>query len=443
MLEEFKGYIQKEDLFLSKAKVLLAVSGGIDSVVMTDLFHRAGYKFGIAHCNFHLRGEESDGDQVFVRKMAEKYKVLCYCKSFKTDEYAEENGLSIQMAARTLRYDWFEKVLKTENFTYLATAHHLDDQVETFFINLLHGTGIAGLHGILPKSNSLVHPLMFAYRKDIEKYATENKLDYREDSSNKSIKYKRNRLRNQIIPLMQKLNPELSQTINKNIERFREIEYIYRVAIQKEKEKVFFERPNKILISIPLLKKLHPLKTYLYEFLTPYNFSYAIVNDITEALDDISGKQFFSPTHRIVKDRDLLIIAKRKKSVEEEGPFIINEDDTKIEKPINIDILRIPVTEDIRISSSRKVACLDLDKVKFPLQLRKWRMGDYFYPLGMKTRKKISDFFIDNKFSIIDKENTWLLCSGRRILWIVGYRIDDRFKVTQETQNMLRFKIIE
>jgi len=444
MLEDFKNFIAKEDLFLPKVKILLAVSGGVDSVVMTDLFHRAGYNFGIAHCNFQLRGEESKLDQAFVKKLAEKYAVACYCKRFRTAEYAEENGLSIQMAARTLRYEWFEKVLKTENYTYLATAHHLDDQVETFFINLLHGTGIAGLHGILPKKSSLVHPMMFTFRSGIEEYASDNNLVFREDSSNKSLKYVRNRLRHQIIPQLTKLNPEFNQIINKNIERFREIEHIYKEAIQRENEKVFFKLPNKTLISIPLLKKLHPLKTYLYEFLTPYSFSFPIVCDIVVALDDISGKQFYSSTHRLLKDRDQLIITRRrKKSIIEAGPIFINEKDVSISEPLNIQITNPRFSENMKIPASRFIAFLDRDKLKFPLELRKWRKGDYFYPLGMKTRKKISDFFIDNKFSIIDKENTWLLCSGRRIVWIVGYRIDNRFKIGPNTQRIIQLKVVE
>jgi len=443
MLDQFKNFISKEELFLPKAKILLAVSGGVDSVVMTDLFHHAGYDFGIAHCNFQLRGDESKLDQVFVKKISEKYNVPCYCKKFKTKEFAEEHGISIQMAARTLRYDWFEKVLKTESYTYLATAHHLDDQVETFFINLLHGTGISGLHGILPKINSLVHPLMFTYRKNIEDYANENKLAFRVDSSNKSVKYTRNKLRHQIIPLFHKINPEFNQTINKNVERFREVEHIYKEAIQRENDKVFFKRPNKTLISIPLLRKLYPLKTYLYEFLSPYNFSFPIVCDIVAALDDISGKQFFSPTHRLIKDRELLIITKRRKrSKEEEGPIYINEQDIIIKNPLNIKITKSLIKEDLKIPVSRMVACLDIDKLSFPLEFRKWKKGDFFYPLGMKTRKKISDFFIDNKFSLIDKENTWLLCSRGKIVWVVGYRIDNRFKIGPNTRKIIQLKVV-
>ena len=438
MLIEFTKYCQKEKLFKPDDKILLAVSGGVDSVVMCELFYLAGYKFGIAHCNFKLRGEESDEDEKFVRDLADKYKAKFYLKTFETKKYAVSNGISIQMAARELRYKWFEELLKSENYKYIATAHHSDDQIETFFINILRGTGIAGLHGILPKQNNIIHPLLFSNRKRIEDFRKKNNLKFREDSSNISEKYLRNKIRHRIIPLLKDINPEFEQIINKNIERFRETEKIYASQIEKERNKIVEIQEDKIVFPIKKLKILDSLSTYLYEFLSPYNFSFHVVEDIVAALDDIPGKQFFSPTHRLIKDREELIITPKKHENHSVEQYTVNE--KSIDKPVNLKIDKVFSVRDFKIPQSNNIACLDYEKLKFPLILRKWKEGDYFYPLGLNSRKKLSDFFIDRKFSLLDKENAWLLCSGDKIVWIVGFRIDNRFKITKRTKKIFQIE---
>ncbi len=438
MLIEFIKYCQKEKLFKPVDKILLAVSGGVDSVVMCELFYLAGYKFGIAHCNFKLRGKESDEDEKFVRDLANKYKAKFYLKTFETNKYAVSNGISIQMAARELRYIWFEELLKSENYKYVAAAHHSDDQIETFFINILRGTGIAGLHGILPKQNNIIHPLLFSNRKRIEDFRKKNNLKFREDSSNKSEKYLRNKIRHSIIPLLKDINPEFEQIINKNIERFRETEKIYAGHIEREKNKIIEIQEDKIVFPIKKLKKSDSLSTYLYEFLYPYNFSFNVIEDIVAALDDISGKQFFSPTHRLIKDREELIITPQKHQDHSVEQYIVNEE--SIDEPINLKIDKVFSVRDFKIPQSNNIACLDHEKLKFPLILKKWKEGDYFYPLGLNSRKKLSDFFIDRKFSLLDKENAWLLCSGNKIVWIVGFRIDNRFKITKRTKKIFQIE---
>lgn len=441
MLIAFIKYCQKEKLFKQDEKILLAVSGGVDSVVMCELFYLAGYKFGIAHCNFKLRDEESDEDEKFVQNLADKYKANFYLKKFNTEKYAVSNGISIQMAARELRYKWFEELLKSENYKYVAAAHHSDDQIETFFINILRGTGIAGLHGILPKQNNIIHPLLFSNRKRIEDFRKKYNLKFREDSSNISEKYLRNKIRHRIIPLLKDINPEFEQIINKNIERFRETEKIYTGHIEEEKNKIVEIQEDKIVFPIKKLKKLDSLSTYLYEFLYPYNFSFHVVEDIVAAIDDISGKQFFSPTHRLIKDREELIITPKKHEDHSAEQYTVNE--KSIDKPVNLKIDNVFSARDFKIPQSNNIACLDYEKLKFPLILRKWKEGDYFYPLGLNSRKKLSDFFIDRKFSLLDKENAWLLCSSDKIVWIVGFRIDNRFKVTKKTKKIFQIEYFQ
>lgn len=438
------AYIKSEDLFSPSDKILLTVSGGIDSVVMCDLFHKAGFNFAIAHCNFRLRAKESELDEVFVRGLAKKYKAPFFCKRFNTAAFAEEKNISTQMAARELRYRWFKEIRRKEKFQYIATAHHQDDSIETYFINFIRGTGISGLHGILPKQGKVIRPLLFSDRNSIVSYARKHKLDHREDSSNASDKYMRNKLRLQIIPALKELNPALATTITENIHRLKNVELIYKKAVENQCSTIVKKNSNNITIPIEQLKKLQPLETYLYEFLKPYHFNAGTVKSIVEGLNGVSGKQFFSDTHRLIKDRDLLIIENRKskKQIQKKEIFEIKRDQKKLMfDRLVLQFKILHVMPDPRISKP-KSEYIDLDKLEFPLEVRKWQKGDAFYPLGMKGKKKLSDFFIDKKLSINQKENTWLLTSKGEIVWVIGLRMDDRFKITDKTQRIYLAELV-
>ncbi len=426
MLQSFKTFIEREQLFLPGERILLAVSGGMDSIAMSSLFFDAKFHFGIAHCNFLLRGKESDADETFVKGLAKKLKVPCYINQFFTTDYAEKHGLSVQMAARELRYGWFEQLLEKEGFGYIATAHHKDDQIETFFINMMRSSGIAGFHGILPKQGKIIRPMLFASREEIEEFIKKNKLVYREDKSNQEIKYLRNKVRHALIPVLAEINPGFSNILTENIYRIREAEKIFRDTIDKVRKTIVRKDKERISISIDKIKKLSPVTTYLFEFLSPFGFNYPVAKDVSEALDEEPGKQFYSPTHRLIKDRNDLIITPLvsiKKGEIEKTEFQILENNTRLRKPLNLILKKILKNHDFQVDVSPRVANLDLHKITFPLTLRKWQHGDVFHPFGRDHRKKLSDYFTDNKFPIDIKENTWLLCSGEKIVWIVGHRI--------------------
>lgn len=427
MLQKFIAYISKYNLFNSNDKILVAVSGGIDSVVMCELLYQAKVKFGIAHCNFQLRRKESDRDEVFVKKLAVHYKVDFFSQKFETAKFSAESGISIQMAARNLRFEWLQQTRKQNNYNCIAIAHHKDDSIETFFINLLRGTGIAGLHGILPKQNNIVRPLLFASRKEIESFYKKNKLTHREDSSNKSDKYLRNKIRHHIIPALKKINPNIEDIISKDIEKIKDTEHIYREAITEKKQKVIKKENGRALISIDELKRLNPVNTYLFEFLREYNFTSAVTKDIISSLKNQSGKNFYSSSHRLLKDRNYLIITNKK------------EDKPEIEVRFSVK----KKTSEFKIPANKNIICLDYDLLKLPLTIRRWKPGDFFYPLGMKRKKKVSDFFIDNKIPLLDKERARVLVSGNDLVWIIGMRIDDRFKITDRTRKLYLCELIE
>lgn len=450
MLKLIQSFIQKEKLFSTKEKILLTVSGGVDSVLMCELFHLAGLKFGIAHCNFQLRGDESDGDETFVRLLAKKYKVDFYTTKFNTSSFAKKNKLSTQIAARELRYEWFEKIKKENKYSYIATAHHQDDSTETFLINIVRGTGISGLHGILPKYGNIIRPMLFTTKDEILSYVKTHKIIYREDSSNTSDKYLRNKIRHQIIPLLKELNPSIEKTITNNILHLRDVETIYKNEIENKRLKTVKKSAEGYRISIELFKKLNPFATYLFEFLKPYHFNIATVNDIISSMDGDSGKQFFSDTHRLIKDRGFLIIEKLqiancKLTIEK---FTVKQSQKEISiDNLTLEFKKIPKQEAltpiaIGFKLSNSLTYFDFDKLKFPLEIRRWKKGDTFYPLGMKGKKKLSDYFIDKKISIIQKENAWLLTSNNNIVWVIGQRMDDRFKITDKTQNIYLVKLI-
>ncbi len=438
MLKEFTAFIKQNDLITANDKVLLTISGGIDSVVMAELFSRAGFDFAIAHCNFSLRGDESDAEALFVKDLAiKKYKKNFFTKRFDTALYSKQNKLSIQEAARNLRYEWFEEIMSKHGFDYIATAHHRDDQIETFFINLLRGTGISGLTGISIKQNHIIRPLLFAKRDEIVDFANKAKIPFRTDSSNASNKYLRNKIRHKLIPLLESLNPQFSDTITNSIFNLKNTETIYRKYLEQISP-VEKTEAGQIVISIKNLLKLIPLPHFLFEYISQYGFNITDCYDICKSLSAISGKQFFSKTHCLLIDREKILIEPLNPTYVNEV-YIIEEETKSLEYPIKLKISTIHNSNN-NLNSGKNTAMIDFDKVKFPLILRKWGKGDYFCPLGMKSRKKLSDFFIDNKISRFEKSKIWLLCSQKKIVWIVGYRLDERFKVEPRTN--LIYKIV-
>lgn len=429
-------YIESNRLFSSADTLLVGVSGGIDSVVLVDLLHRIGLSFAVAHCNFGLRGEESDQDETFVKALAARYEKQFFCQSFPTTEIASENGISIEMAARELRYAWFEEIRQTHHFDWTVVAHHQDDQTETFFLNLARGTGITGLTGMKTVNGKLVRPLLFATRKEIEAYAEVGKLDFREDSTNALTDFQRNKIRHLVLPLMEELNPSFRDRMQETMVHLNDAYIIYRQAIDKAAKLVVKESASGIAeLAIAELKLLHPLDTYLFELLKPYHFNGDVVDEMIRSLDGQSGKQFFSATHRAVLDRETILIQEIRESSSKR--FYLDENMDKLDFPVKLSFTSKKKETSPAIGTSVKTAFLDKDKLQFPLILRKWQKGDFFQPLGMKGMKKLSDFFVDEKFTLPDKENAWLLTNGEEIVWILGIRLDDRYKITPDTQNML------
>jgi len=440
MIQRFISYINENALFSKDDTILVGVSGGIDSVVLLDLLDKAGFSVAIAHCNFRLRGSESDGDEKLVADLARKYDVPLFKTAFDTEEYALENKISIEMAARELRYNWFETIRATHHFDYIAVAHHRDDQLETFFLNLARGTGLNGLTGMRPINGKIVRPLLFASRAEIEHYRHENFLDFREDSSNQGTDYQRNKIRHSLLPVMDKLNPSFREGLIKTMGYLEDVSIIYDRAIQQTWERVALRSGNDYLISIAELKLLNPVTTYLFEFLKPYGFNSVVTGEIVSSLDGISGKQFISPTHRLVRDRESLILTPLQSRKRKQ--FYLEEGMKELLFPVHLKITVTTKKDKFKIPESQFIACIDRDHVQFPLLIRRWQPGDYFKPLGMSGLKKISDFFIDSKLSLPEKENVWIVANGEQVVWIIGRRLDDRYKITSHTQNILKLELI-
>jgi tRNA(Ile)-lysidine synthase len=438
MLDKLREFIEKRMLCGKEDRILVTVSGGIDSVVLLDLLVRAGFDTGVAHCNFQLRGEESDGDARFTESLAEKYGLDFYKKKFRTRQVALEEGISIQMAARNLRYQWFEETRKRHGYNAIATAHNQDDVLETFFINLSRGTGIRGLTGIPAKAGHVIRPLLFASRASIREYAADHELTFREDSSNASDKYLRNRVRHRILPMLEEQNPSFRQSLIDTMAKLSETEGIFSREMNKLKESMVIINGDRVSIPIRELEKLDAKNTILYEILSDYNFGPSVIEDICQSLLAQPGKQFFSPTHRLVRDREELILTPL--TEDEPRRYYLELEEGQIFDPIDLEWVIIDNTENFRIPKDPNTACLDLDLLRFPLILRRWQKGDYFQPLGMQGMKKLSDFLIDEKVSRPDKEKVWLLASGQKILWVIGYRIDERFRITERTWQVLMLR---
>lgn len=447
LLRQFKDYIKKERLFQPKDKLLLAVSGGVDSVVLCELCHQAKIPFAIAHCNFQLRGAESERDEQFVTALAKKYNVVLFVNRFDTEKYVTENKVGIQVAARELRYKWFNEIIDSKSFTEnyenkkegkILTAHHADDNIETLLMNFFKGTGINGMKGILPKQGRLIRPLLFAGKSDLLEFAIINGLSFVEDSSNASDKYTRNYFRNQLIPAVQQIFPKVTENLKANLSRFREIDLIYTESILQHKKKLLVLKGAEVHIPVLKLKKCNPLATILYEIIKEFSFTAGQIDDVINLLESESGKYINSPTHRILKNRNWLIINEFN-NYTSENILIENEPN---EISFEGGRLKMGKYEFNAIKDSYLIAQIDFAKIKFPLLLRKWKQGDYFYPLGMQKQKKISRFLIDQKLSLSQKEKVWVLEMDKKIVWVVGMRIDDRFKITQQTKNILEFSLI-
>jgi tRNA(Ile)-lysidine synthase len=441
MESAFRTFIEQQGLCNDQQQIMLAVSGGIDSVVMTDLFCNAGHTCTVLHCNFGLRGGESDGDEAFVRTLAAGYEIPVFVKHFETEDYAEEHGISIQMAARELRYAWFQEITEHDDTHRIATAHNLNDSIETVLLNLSRGTGIKGITGIPVMNGKTIRPLLFATRKEITDYARDRSLQYREDSSNASKKYHRNKVRHDLIPVFEEINPSFIQTMRDNIRRFGESYTIYREQVAKKRGAIFLEKGSHIEIRVDSIKELEPIGSWLYELFSEFGFTMDQCLNIEKILDADSGKQFISPTHRLFRDRDTFLLYKVENLSFER--YYIDSPESRASLPFSMDIEVIDRQDMSGFPSSRKIACLDLDRLNFPLIIRKWQHGDYFYPLGMEQMKKVSDFFIDNKIPVPEKGRTWILTSGNKIVWIMGLRIDNRFRITDKTKRVIKLQLYE
>jgi tRNA(Ile)-lysidine synthase len=440
MLTEIRAFIEEHKLLQSDNRpVVIGLSGGADSVALTCVLHSLGYRCVAAHCNFNLRAEESLRDRDFAEQIALTLGIDFTETAFNTAQYASEKHLSIEMAARELRYDWFERQRLRFNAQAIAVAHHQDDNAETVIMALLRGSGIRGMRGMLPRQGYIVRPLLSVSRADILKWLKERNLNYVDDSSNFSDEYLRNFIRLRIMPMLENINPSVSGSIARSAGYLRETEEIYEYAINAARENIADDNGN---LNIETLLHYPAPATILYELLRPYNFSRHIVADIFRSINGESGRQFFSPTHRIVKDRDSLLLSQITSSTPQTTYFPI-EKETRVAMAGELIIESCTQDNDdnFKIDYDVSIGSFDFDKLKFPLILRCPKEGDRFVPFGMKGRKKLSDFFIDNKYSLPDKEQALVVCSGEDIIWVVGKRIDERYKISKSTKKVFVLKI--
>ena len=456
LLKRFREYIHEHELFHQKDKLLLAVSGGVDSVVLCELCKQGGYDFVIAHCNFQLRGMESERDETFVKSLGKKYGVQVLVKKFDTETYARESKKGIQEAARDLRYEWFADLIgnrqqaigKTHDSrltthdarlsTYLLTAHHADDNIETVLFNFCRGTGLQGLNGIPNKTGHIRRPLLDFWKHELLEFAKENNLEFVEDSSNQSLKYSRNLFRNEIIPLLSKVYPEVKSNLRDNIQRFHAITSLYATLVADLKKKLCKRKNNEIHIPVKQLMS-YQNKALIFEIISDFGFTEKQVDEVIKLAASESGKYIQSPNtdYRIIKFRHWLIISPTKAS--ESETIVIEEGVRNVQ--FSIFHFQFSIVDNCTLPTDSNIACLDAKEIKYPLILRKWKDGDYFYPLGMRKKKKLSRFFIDQKLAKTQREKTWVLEMNKKIIWVVGLRIDERFKISDKTKQILKISL--
>ena len=437
MLQKLSQHINKNLSFLKEKKLLIAISGGIDSVVLTHLLSVLNFDISLAHCNFNLRGKESDLDEEFVIQLGEKLNLNLFKIHFKTEEIAKSNKQSTQVAARELRYNWFQKIIEQNSFDYVLTAHHADDNLETFLINLTRGSGLDGFTGIPEKNSNIIRPLLRFSRETILAYAKNNDIDWREDKSNASTKYIRNKIRHKILPVLKEINPSLLESFAKTSEHLKESQQIIEDRIEKIALEVISVEQNSTKINIKKISQLSNPKAYLYQLLNKYNFTEW--NDVYQLLSAQSGKQIFSRTHTLLKDRDFLVLSKIDFSAALEMTFQIQKNTSEITEPIHLKF------ESVQKKSIENKQTIYINKqhLVFPLQLRKWQNGDFFYPSGMAGKKKLSKYFKDEKISLLEKQNIWILCNNNdEIIWVVNHRQDNRFIAKEATKDLFKITII-
>jgi tRNA(Ile)-lysidine synthase len=437
VLKQFLNHIHQNNLCQSDNKILLAVSGGMDSMVMLNLFKEAAYPIGVAHCNFQLRGEDSNKDEAFVKAECQRNSVPFYSTRFETEEFATEHGLSVQMAARDLRYAWFNEIAEREGYDFIATAHHLNDSLETILLNLTKGTSLRGFSGIPLKNGKIMRPMLFASHDAIKSFAEIHEINWREDLSNSTDDYQRNFLRHQVVPKLKELNPSLEETLQKSlIKVYGSLELMERgkrtVEIQCKKS------AEGVHIQKKTLGEFHNTAAVLWELVHQFGFNLEQCQSVVESLYGQPGKKFFAGQHQITIDRDEILLSERVEIWE--AVTVSNDSGKFFLGPFSLEVKSIDDPES-RFDKGRNEAVLDKEKLTFPLTWRKWRVGDHFYPMGLTHKKKLSDFMIDSKISLPAKDLVTVLESGGEIAWIVGYRIDDRFKITPETRSSVAFQL--
>ncbi len=437
MKDKFSNHLKSS--LLSNNKILLAVSGGVDSMVMLHLFLQSEVTIGIAHCNFQLRGQDSFDDEKLVLAEGSKHGIETHTIHFETKDYAERNGLSIQMAARELRYNWFEQIRKKYHYDYIATAHHGDDNIETFLLNLLRKTGISGLHGIKEKSGNIIRPMLFTNKEQIIAYAKKHNISYRNDISNTDDHYKRNYIRLHIIDEFKKLNPNFDKTLLDSMSIISKQEIVYKEKINQVIKPLLITEKEEHVIEIEKIKNLYPLDIYLFELLHPFGFNQSQVNDLIQCLDTTEEKTFTSSLNKLIKTRDVLKIIPLHKS--EMNISLLESIDRESFKSVGIEMEIKETSYNFSFEKDPSIAYFDLDKIAFPIQIRNWQDGDSFYPFGGKGKKKLSDLFSDLKLNSIEKDKTRLLCNNNGdIIWVIGLRSDNRYRVTESTREMLILK---
>ncbi|MDO5105315.1 tRNA lysidine(34) synthetase TilS [Capnocytophaga sp.] len=459
MIEKFKTHFF-EQFQAQNSKILVAISGGVDSIVLAYLFFSIKQPIILAHCNFQLRADESNEDEQFVKDFGKKLGIKTITKRFNTSEFSAKSKMNTQLAARKLRYNWFEEIASENQCDFIATAHHADDNLETFIINLSRGSGLDGLTGIPQKNGKIIRPLLIFSRDAILEFARQENLQWREDSSNQTEKYIRNKIRHNILPVLKEIHPTFLTNFQKTQHFLEQSQQFIDNTIENIKKKYFKEYEFQTDIDKKAFIDVENLDFVLHKLFYPYNFKN--INDIKRLINNESGKQLFSPTHQLIGDREKLYLFKLSENSydAEIPPLIVHFHKETILENLNRKItisdlkssieIRFSIIErdiqhffdtDIYKESGNDIAYMDYDSLSFPLILRHKKQGDFFYPLGMKQKKTISKFFIDEKYTLFDKEQQWLLCSGESIAWITGKRLDNRFKITEKTKKILKVEI--